>query len=121
MDLMWTVPGAHTIYFKLSLSSTAWLAIGVSKDGNMVTDSAGRPAPSHVVVGSILDGVLKRTLIAQDPSGIIIDAVQDLQNTSFTQTDGSTTLAFEIPLSWVDQHLPGADVFHFIWAHGAEG
>ena len=120
MDLVWTVRGTYSISFKLSLSLTTWLALGVSKDGNMVTDSVGRPAPSNAVVGTASDGVLKRTMIVQDPSGVVIDAVQDLQNTSFTQMDGSTTLAFEVPLSWVDQHLPGADAFHFIWSHGAE-
>eukprot|EP00966_Prymnesium_polylepis_P177709 4115335-Prymnesium_polylepis.1 len=118
LSLTWFVLGADLIRFELALSSMAWLAVGVSKDGNMVTDAFGNPAASKAVVGTAADGVLQYTLVAQDVTGVIVDPVQNLSNASFVQHDGTTTLSFGVPLSWIHQHKPGAESTFFIWSHG---
>jgi desulfoferrodoxin (superoxide reductase-like protein) len=125
LAVTWAPLPNNTILFTVTLASTAWVGLGTSRDGLMVTDAAGTHWPSTAVTGSVLsDGSLavqKRTLSVQDPTGVTVDAVQDLQNTSFSHEDNSTILSFVVPLSWVEQHAPGASTFNFIWAHGEVG
>ena len=116
LSLTWTASSADLFNFELTLDATAWLALGVSKQGFMTY-----PVPSHAVTGSVADGVVQRRLEVQDPAGVIVLDTMAMSNTSFTQADGKSTLSFTAPLSWIEQHDTEADAFKFIYAHGTSG
>lgn len=122
--LAWFMSSPGLASFTLTLDQLTWVALGVSKNGEMIF-----PVSSKAVTGSLDEGVLKRTLtnqatLAADPTLLPeqpIDAVQDLQNTSFTQRDGQTVMKFDAPMPWVEQFNPGGGRFWFVFAHGSPG
>ncbi|KAL1514916.1 hypothetical protein AB1Y20_003996 [Prymnesium parvum] len=117
MELTWTLGADGNVSATVTLNAiVGWLALAISESGRMVN-----PTPSYAVVGSKI-GVRKHRLINQDPVNVAhtapVEAVQDLGNPSFTQSDGTTTLHFRTSLSWFTQYAASNNgAVWFIFAH----
>lgn len=102
---------------KLTLDAVvAWMALGVSATGQMVD-----PTPSFAVIGQ-QSGVNRHFLVHQDQLNIEhsapLDVDQSIFDASFSYYEGSTELAFRIPLQWFVSYLSADDSLWLIFSHG---